>query len=66
MLDTYIYFLLTDHFPYSKLRVTVKMRDLRAHLSHIKNCCKEEENKLFSMLVKNQEISLFRSNKDLN
>jgi len=43
------------------------MGDLRDHLSHIKNFCKEVENKLFSMLVKNQEIkSLFRSKEVLN
>lgn len=67
MINTYIYLILTDHFSYSKLSVTVKMGDLRAHLSHIKNCCKEEENKLFFMLVKNQEIkSLFRSKENLN
>jgi len=64
---TYIYTVLTDHFSYSKLTVTRKMGDLRDHLSHIKNFCKEVENKLFSMLVKNQEIkSLFRSKEVLN
>lgn len=55
MLNTSIYFILTDHFSYSKLSVTIKMGDLKAHLSHIKNGCKGEENKLFSVLVKNQE-----------
>lgn len=44
-----------------------KMGDLRAHLSHLKCCCKEEENKLLSMLVNNQKPErLFRSKGDLN
>lgn len=44
-----------------------KMGDLRAHLSHLKYCCKEEENKLLSMLVNNQTPErLFRSKGDLN
>lgn len=64
--NTNIYIILTNHCSHSKLSMT-KMGDLRAHLSHLKYCCKEEENKLFSMLVNNQNPErLFRSKGDLN